>query len=113
MARVRFEANEHRPPRPQAVLALLLAVVFGPGLAAQRDAVVWNVPLDLRTVDRRAIVDLACKMGIGNPERVSMTFRSECPLLKIESRAIVNGNRVSSNILHIRRKSGPAPSPGR
>jgi hypothetical protein len=86
---------------------VLFVVLFGiTSSSAQRVEVVWDVRAALSTDDRRAILELAGKAGIRDPQRVSEGIRSNCALLAVASTPIVNGNRVVTNAVNVLQRSG-------
>ena len=89
-------------------LVVLISVLPGISiLDAQRDDVVWDVRHTLTTADQQAILELAGKAGIRDPERVSEGIRSECALLGVESKPTVDGNRVTKSFVYVLQRSGP------
>ena len=74
--------------------------------AAQAD-VDWNVTRNLGPSDRKAILEIARRAGIGEPRYVSVPVLSSCALVQVESMRVVEGNRVRSSILGVRQLHGP------
>src|SRR5262245_42445457 len=94
--------------------AILLGTLISSGTtASQADQITWNVPIELLPTDRSAILDLARQAGIDYPETVSMPVTSPCPLLRVESRPVIEGNRLSTKILSVRQATGPGCQNGR
>ena len=75
-------------------------------VAAQPD-VDWNVTRNLGPSDRKAILEIARRAGIGEPRYVSVPVLSRCALVQVESMRAVEGNRVRSGILGVRQLHGP------
>lgn len=82
--------------------ALLGLFVF----SAQRAEVIWDAQT-LTSADRRAILELAGKAGIRNPQKVSQAIRPYCGQITVESRPTVNGNRATTNAVSILDRSAP------
>jgi hypothetical protein len=93
--------------------ATCLIGVLAPVLAAQDPAVVWRVPDTVGSDDRDAILAIARAVGIREPGAVSVPVRSICLLVQVESQPVLIGNRVLSETLGIRQRSGPDCSPVR
>jgi hypothetical protein len=79
-------------------------------LGDQSSTTQWNVPADVTAVDRRDILQLAGQLKINDPELVS-TFNSGCRAVRVVSRPKVDGHRVLSHWLLIRRASGAGCEP--
>ena len=75
-------------------------------VAAQPD-VDWNITRNLGPSDRKAILEIARRAGIGEPRYVSVPVLSRCALVQVESVRVVDGNRVRSAILGVRQLHGP------
>ena len=86
--------------------SLVVALV----LAGQADATRWNVPADVTAADRRDILQLAGQLKINDPEQVS-TFNAGCLAVRVVSKPVVEGNRVLSHWVLIRRASGAGCGP--
>jgi hypothetical protein len=63
--------------------------------SAQQNDVIWDVPDTMTAADRRAIVELARRVGIRDPVRVSGDG-DECPSVRVEARLTERGRNVSS-----------------
>ena len=74
-------------------------------IGAQSIDVVWDLPIALTEADRRAILSLARDAGIRDVARVSEPIRSPCPLVEVRSTPRVEGNRVSTDLVGIRRNT--------
>jgi hypothetical protein len=92
-------------------LVVLIAVLLGITPSAQRGDVVWDVRHNLTAADQRAILELARKADIGDPQNAWEGIRSECALVGVGSRPSVNGNRVVTKIVSVRQLRGPGCSP--
>ena len=86
--------------------ACLVWVSFAAILDAQRAAIHWDVPSTVDPGDRRDILDIARRLGITDP-RSAWTIASACRLVYIESTPIVDGDRVRSTLVGVRRLRGP------
>jgi hypothetical protein len=82
--------------------ALLVAT-----LRAQTPGIAWRVPEELNAEDRQAILDLARRTGIRDPQSLTVPMGSACGLVEVESRPVVGGNSVLSDILMVRRVIAP------
>ena len=94
------------------VVQLLCTVCLGCALfaampTAQHGPVDWKVPDVLTSVDKKDILTIAQRVGILDPQTVSVPLRSRCLLVEVESRPLVVGNRVLSDIVAIRHNTGP------
>ena len=96
--------------RPLCTVCLGWAL-FAAMPTAQHGPVDWNVPVVLTAVDKKDILTLAQRVGIRDPQLVSVPLRSPCLLVQVESRPIVEGNRVLSDIVRIRQRTGPQCPP--
>lgn len=86
---------------------VLLGMLLSTGtITAQRGEVVWDVRRSLSTADQRAILELAVKAGVSDPQRVSEGIRSECALLAVASTPTVEGKRVATSLVHVLQLSG-------
>lgn len=92
---------------------LLLTSVVVRAAQSQSDDVVWEVPPEISSEDRRSIVEVARAAGISAPAAVSVPIASSCVLLEVESKPVVVGNRVLSTVLAIRQKHAPGCRPFR
>lgn len=92
--------------RPQILTLALVAAT----LANQSSTTQWNVPADLTAADRRDILQLAGQLEINDPELVS-TFNASCPAVRVVSRPVIEGNRVLSHWVLVRRASGAGCGP--
>ncbi len=79
-------------------------------LAGQAGTTRWDVPADVTAADRRDILQLAGQLKIHDPELVS-TFNAGCLAVRVVSRPVVDGNRVLSQWVLIRRASGAGCGP--
>jgi hypothetical protein len=98
------------------VCRLSVWVSFLAILDAQRAAIDWSVPSIVAPRDRRAILEIARRVGITNPRSVWTPVASTCTLVEVESTPIVDGNRVRSSVVGVRRLRGPeclSPGAGR
>jgi hypothetical protein len=87
---------------------VLMGTLLSAGIiTAQRGEVAWDVRRSLSTADQRAILELAAKAGISDPQRVSEGIRSECALLAVSSTPTVEGKRVVTNFVHVLQRNGP------
>ena len=77
---------------------------------AGQGATRWDVPAEVTATDRRDILQLAGQLKIDDPERVS-TFNAGCLAVRVVSRPVVEGNRVLSQWVLIRRASGTGCPP--
>ena len=91
----------------------LVCALFTASVGAQIAAVEWNVPANVGPPDRAAILEIGRRLGIGDPRSVSVPIRSSCLLVSIESRPVLNGNRVLSSVLGVRQFRGPECRPAR
>jgi len=87
-----------------------LSLVVTASLADQSSATRWSVPADVTAADRRDILRLAGQLEIHDPELVS-TFSAGCLAVRVLSRPAVEGNRVLSHWVLIRRASGAGCGP--
>jgi hypothetical protein len=87
-------------------LSIALSAVLAGSLAAQGREVVWNLSVQLTERDKRDIIDLAAGLGIRTPGRVA-SDRSPCPLVRVSSQPVVEGNRVTTTVLAMRPHSAP------
>jgi hypothetical protein len=69
------------------------------------------VEAKLTPEDQDAILEIARTGGITRPSTVTEPVRSRCPLVSVESSPVVHGNRVLSEVLHVRQFSGPDCNP--
>ena len=74
---------------------------------AQASAVEWKVPPDVSARDRRAILEVARRAGIKEPQSVSVPIRSPCLLVNVESTPTVSGDRVLTTVVGVRQFHGP------
>jgi hypothetical protein len=63
------------------------------------------VPATVRRQDRKDILELARKVGIGDPMSVSERFHLSC-VLYVTSKPVVNGHRVLSQVVGVRPLAG-------
>src|SRR5262245_25446917 len=104
---------------PLRSLTITVAIgAFLPSFAvAQALTVHWKVSKDIGRADRRAILQIARKLGVTDPQSVAVPIRSSCQLLHVAARPVVRGNRVSTTIVGVRQLKGPGcgpvPSSGR
>jgi hypothetical protein len=91
-------------------IIIAFAAILTVTLAAQGRDVVWNLSVQLTERDRRDIIDLAAELGIRTPARV-VDDRSSCPLVRVVSQPVVEGNRVTTTDLVMRPRTGPDCSP--
>ena len=87
-------------------LSIALAAILTGTLAAQGGDVVWNLNVQLTERDKRDIIELAAELGLRTPVRV-VDERSRCPLVSVTSQPVVEGNRVTTNVLRMRPSSWP------
>jgi hypothetical protein len=102
-------------PWERRAYSIALSAILTATLAAQGRGVVWNVSVQLTERDKRDIIDLAAERGIRRPSRV-VDDRSPCPLVRVSSQPVVEGNRVTTTVLAMGPLSGPECSsvpPGR
>jgi len=78
---------------------------------AQHGPVDWRVPDVLTAVDKKDILTIARRVGILDPQTVSVPMGSACLLVEVESKPRVVGNRVLSDIVMIRHNTGPECRP--
>jgi hypothetical protein len=95
---------------------LLCTVCLGCALfaampTAQHGPVEWKVPVVLTAVDKKDILTIARRVGILDPQTVSVPLGSPCLLVQVESKPVVVGNRVLSDLVAIRQKTGPQCGP--
>ena len=88
--------------------AICLAGAFLPSCAdAQAATVDWKIAKDIGPADRRAILQIARKLGVTDPQSVTVPRQSACQLLWVTARPVVGGNRVSTTIVGVRQLKGP------
>ena len=104
--------TRHRRLRSSCAIFLSCALLK-PSVGAQVAAVEWKVPAQVSPRDRAAILEIARRVGIGDPQSVSVTIRSSCLLVSVASRPVLDGNRILSNVLGVRQLSGPECRPVR
>jgi len=103
-----------RQIRLRSSCAMYLAcALFSASVGAQVAAVEWKVPANVGRQDRAAILEIARRVGISDPRSVSVSIRSSCILVSIESRPVLDGNRVLSSVLGVRQFKGPECMPVR
>jgi len=66
---------------------------------AQHGPVDWKVPDVLTAVDKTDILTIGQRVGILDPQTVSVPLRSAGLLVEVESRPVVVGNRVLSDLV--------------
>ena len=96
--------------------ACVVWVSFAAIVDAQHAAVEWFVPDTVDPRDRRAILEVARRVGITDPRWVTRPNPSTCTFVEVESTPIVDGNRVRSGVVLVRRMRGPgclSPPAGR
>jgi hypothetical protein len=74
-------------------------------VTAQQSPVVWDVPNTVTLADRLAILDLASRLGIPDPARISGSRGDSAPV-RVEARATVRGRDVNSAFVEFHRR-GP------
>jgi hypothetical protein len=76
-------------------------------LRSQGNDVEWSIPAaDVNAGDRRAILELARRFGINDPQRVSV-LNAGCLTVRVDSKVTVEGNRLRSQSVLMRRNTGP------
>ena len=91
----------------------LVWVSFVAIVDAQRAAIDWYVPSTVDPRDRDAILEVARRVGITDPRSVWTAVPAKCTSVEVESTPIVDGNRVRSSIVGVRRLRGPECSSAR
>jgi hypothetical protein len=97
---------DNRAVLTRHAIIIALAAFLTVTLAAQGREVVWNMSVQLTERDKRDIIDLAAALGIRTPIGV-VDDRSRCPVVRVRSQPVVEGNRVTTTDLRMRPRSGP------
>jgi hypothetical protein len=109
-----LRSSEHHEQSSNSGLSCaagLASAAFTVTFAAQGGSIAWNVPRELSRADRNANLAIARAVGIRDAQTVSVPFKSACLLVEVESRPVVVGNRVLSDVVAVRQKRGPQCTP--
>jgi hypothetical protein len=90
---------------------MLMWALFAATAGAQSGGTEWIVPTYVGPSDRRAILEIARRVGIDDPRVVQRRIISECVLLEVESTRVLDGNRVLSSNLLVRQVRGAGCHP--